>query len=321
MMKTDLLLHTAIITRDGTEPHGSTVMALGTFDGVHIAHKRLIGEAKKLKTRLHAQNLGVWCFEEIPAAILSGKKLMLLTERSEKLRLLFECGADIVVMADFEHYRGMSAEDFVNKTLIAGLECKGAVCGYDHRFGKGGLGNASLLEALIGHENIVILPEMKLDGETVSSTAIRNYLKDGETEKASRMLGRNISFTSPVSEGKKLGRQLGFPTANQIIPDCLSQLKYGVYATKCHVDGRSYIGVSNIGIRPSIDACDDHSLNCETYIFDFDGQLYGKQMTVELCSHLRGEIKFPSLDELARAIEADKQNAAEYFQKNKRRNT
>ncbi len=320
-MKIDLLSHTSIITRNGAEPQGSTVMALGTFDGVHIAHKKLIDEAKKLKKRLHAQNLGVWCFEDIPAAILSGKKLMSLTDRTEKLNLLFESGADIVVMADFEHYRSMSAEDFVNEILIIGLECKGAICGYDHRFGKDGRGNSSLLEALIGDENTVILPEMKLDGETVSSTAIRNHLKNGETEKASRMLGRNISFTSPVLEGKKLGRQLGSPTANQIIPDGLSQLKYGVYATKCHVDGQSYIGVSNIGIRPSIDARDDHKLNCETYIFDFEGRLYGKQMTVELCSHLRDEMKFSSLEELAHAIEADKQNAAKYFCENKRRNS
>ncbi len=310
-----MLLNTEIITRDGIEGHGSTVIALGTFDGVHIAHRRLIDAAKKLKTKLCAQSVGVWCFEEIPAAILSGERIMALTDRAEKLKLLFECGADIVIMADFEHYRSMSAEDFANNTLMTGLACKGAVCGYDHRFGRNGAGDASLLKALFGNENTVILPEMRLNGETVSSTAIRNHLKNGEPEKANRMLGRNISFTSPVLEGKKLGRQLGSPTANQVIPDGLSQLKYGVYATKCLIDGNSFLGVSNIGIRPSIELCDDHRLNCETYIFDFDGQLYGKPMTVELCSHLRDEMRFSSLEELSDAIEQDKKQAAEYFAK------
>lgn len=314
---TDILNKITIYTDKGIEdklPFSSTVLALGTFDGVHIAHRRLIDEAQALRLRLSASAVGAWCFVKSPASFIRGIDILTLTEKEDKIRLLLDAGADFVVCAEFEDFRTMSAEDFVREVLISTLGCIGAVSGYDHRFGHMGRGNSSLLEAIFGKENTVTVPKVTLDGEEVSSTAIREHIKNGEIEIANAMLSRPLSFTSPVLSGKQLGRRLGFPTANQPIPQGLSSIRHGVYATRCiFEDGQSYIGVSNIGVRPSIRSGDDHSVNAETYIIGFDGELYGSMLTLELCAYLREEKKFCSLDELTAAIEQDKNSCIEFF--------
>ena len=317
-MMTDIRKKITVYTDDGKVdklPYTSSVLALGTFDGVHIAHKRLIDEAVRLKSALSADGVGAWCFEKSPASLIKGIDILTLTEKEDKIRLLLEAGADFVVCAKFEDFRTMSAEDFINEVIIKALGCVGTVCGYDHRFGHMGRGNSTLLESIFGKENTITVPKVTLDGEEVSSTAIREHIKAGEIEIANKMLSRPISFSSPVLSGKRLGRRLGFPTANQPIPNGLSAIKYGVYATRCIFDdGQSFIGVSNIGIRPSIESGDDHVLNAETYIIGYDqGELYGRTLTLELCSYLRGEMKFSSLDELGAAIEQDKNSCIEFF--------
>ncbi len=308
-----MLSHITLTARDGISLSGTAVIALGTFDGVHIAHRALIKKAVELKERLGAALVGVWCFDKTPAAFLRGESIMTLSESGEKAVALLDAGADVVITADFEYYRGVCAEDFVNDILKTQLDCIGAVCGFDHRFGHRGLGSTSLLEELFGKENTAVLPKIVLDGETVSSSAIRSHLMRGEVEPANAMLGRALSFTSTVTEGKRLGRALGFPTANQRVTGGLSKLRYGVYATRCRIGEESYIGVSNIGTRPSIDRGDDHELNCETHLLGFSGELYGKEMTVELCSFLRDEQAFSSLDELRAAIGHDKAAVENYF--------
>ena len=314
---TDILNKITVYTDKGIEdklPFSSTVLALGTFDGVHIAHRRLIDEAQALRQRLDASAVGAWCFVKSPAATIRGIDILTLTEKEEKVRLLLDAGADFVVCAKFEDFRTMSAEDFIHEVLISTLGCIGAVSGYDHRFGHMGRGDSSLLEAIFGKENTVTVPKVTLGGEEVSSTAIREHIKSGNIEIANKMLFRTLSFTSPVLSGKQLGRRLGFPTANQPIPEGLSSLRRGVYATRCiFEDGQSYIGVSNIGVRPSIKSGDDHQINAETYIIGFEGELYGRMMTVELCAYLRDEMKFSSLEELVAAIEQDKNNCIEFF--------
>ncbi len=317
-MINDIYSYLTVFSRSGSKlslPLTSTVMALGTFDGVHIAHRALINETRALKERLGAALLGVWCFEKSPAAIIRGEEANTLTDREEKLSLLFECGADVVIMASFEHFRDMSADDFINDILIKGLGALGTVCGYDHRFGHRGLGTPALLADTFGKDRSVTIPEIMLDGETVSSSAIRAYLKSGEIETASAMLGRPLSFSAEVKSGKRLGRTLGFPTANQALPRSLSYLKHGVYATLCYAEDNSYIGISNVGVRPSISEMDDHSLNCETYLIGFEGELYGKSLTLEFCSFLREEMRFSSLGELCEAIKHDKEKALAFFRR------
>jgi riboflavin kinase/FMN adenylyltransferase len=182
-----------------------------------------------------------------------------------------------------------------------------------------GKGTSALLGSIFGKENTITVPKVTLDGEEVSSSAIREHIKAGDIEIATKMLSRPITFASPVLSGKRLGRRLGFPTANQTIPNGFSTLRRGVYATRCIFDdGQSFIGVSNIGIRPSIESGDDHLINAETYIIGYDqGELYGRVLTLELWSYLRDEMKFSSLDELKAAIEQDKSNCIEFFKRQK----
>lgn len=292
----------------------NTVLALGTFDGVHVAHKKLLDSAKDLQKRIGASLVGAWCFEEIPSSFLRGEKQVLITNKRDKVALMLASGLDFVAMGRFADFKDLSADAFISDVLKARLGCVGTVTGYDHRFGCKGLGTSSLLEEKFGKENTVTVPEIKLEGDTVGSSAIRKYLLEGNTEKANSMLGRAFSIKSTVTEGKKLGRKLGFPTANQPFPDNTTPLKRGVYATLCSFgDGKEYMGVTNVGIRPSIKEGDDHALNCETYIINFFDDIYGKEMTLKFCSFLREETKFSTLDELTEAIKKDTEKTLEFF--------
>ena len=282
------------------------VLALGTFDGVHIAHRRLLSDAKVLKDKLHADLVGAWCFEESPAAILKGEKQDLITQKAEKISLLLASGLDFVAMGHFTDFKDLSAEDFINEILKKRLGCIGTVTGYDHRFGHKGLGGSEMLAGSFGKDKTVTVPEIRLDGETVGSSTIRRYLIAGEIEKANLMLGREFSIKSKITEGKKLGRKLGFPTANQTFPDNTVPLRRGVYSTLCSFgDGKDYMGVTDVGTRPSIKEGDDHALNCETHIINFSEDIYGKEMTLKFCKFLREETKFSSLGELTDAIKND----------------
>ena len=296
-------------------PCKSTVLALGTFDGVHVAHKKLLEEAVNLKKSLGAEYAGAWCFSQSPASILRGIDIPALTTLEQKIKLMLDCGIDFVAVGDFQDFCNISADDFINKVLAHHLNCVGAVCGFDHRFGYKGIGNASLLKERLGNDNVIEVSEIKIHGETVSSTAIREKIASGQIADANEMLGRCFELQSPVVHGKKLGREMQFPTANQFFPQDLIVPKHGIYATLCTLeDGRRLIGVSNVGIRPTIsDDKDSHIANCETYICYFSDDIYGQALYVSFCAYLREEKRFSSIDELSEAISKDKDNAIAYF--------
>jgi len=304
-----------ITAKNGNCESATSVLALGTFDGVHIAHKRLIEETIALKSRLSAKSAGAWCFSDSPLSYLTGKSIPCLTETEDKVNILLSLGLDIVAVGEFKCFCDMSAEDFIEDVLKKRLNCIGVVCGFNHRFGKMGRGDAELLKKAFGEDAVVVVPEMKLDGETVSSSAIREHIQEGEIERANELLDRPFSFTSEVMEGKKLGRRLGFPTANQFFPNGLAIPKRGIYATVCTTDvGEQYFGVSNVGVRPTIvDGSDTHIANCETYIHGFTGDIYGKRLTVSFCKYLRPEKKFDTVEALSKQIELDLASALEYF--------
>lgn len=303
-----------IVTKNGADPaRRSSIIALGTFDGVHVAHRSLL-EKTGAMAKMHGCLAGAWCFAQSPAASLGLDPTPSLTTVDEKVALMLDTGIDFVAIGNFDAFREMSAEDFIDNVLKAQLGAVGAVCGFNHRFGSGGLGTPSLLYTHFGNDMLTVIPEMRVDGETVSSSTIRRLIMNGDVGMAERMLGRPFSLTSPVLEGKRLGRRLGFPTVNQIFGVGCVTPKNGIYATLCHIDGKEYVGVSNVGVRPTItDGSDSHALNCETYIIGFSGELYGKLLTVEFHSYLRGEKQFGSTDELRDAIAKDKENAIEYF--------
>jgi riboflavin kinase/FMN adenylyltransferase len=317
-MTIDSNLNFKIMTADG-EVRGidgkSTVMALGTFDGVHVAHARLLEQAIGIRNECGAELCGAWCFSESPAGVLGGFDVPMICTLDERVKIMLDAGLDFVAIGGFTDFCSMSAENFIRDVLVGQLGCVATVCGFNHRFGHRGLGDHALLESFFGKDRAISLDEVTLCGETVSSSAIRRHLADGDIEIANEMLGRHFSLTAEVLSGKKLGRRIGFPTVNQQFPQNSVKPARGIYATVCTTeDGKRYAGVSNVGNRPTItDGSDSHVFNCETYIIDFDGDLYGTALTVEFCAYLRHEKKFDSVEELSRAIDNDKKNALEYF--------
>lgn len=291
------------------------VLALGNFDGVHIAHAALLYSAKELKARIGATHVGVWCFEQNPLEFFSDTPPQRILTKNDKINLFFESGMDFVVVGDFSKIRDLNAEAFANHLLIGELGCIGTVCGYNFKFGKGRMGDPSLLQNTFGKDNCVVVDKIQLDGITVSSTQIREFIRQGDMESAKAFLGKPFFLNAPVTDGKHLGRNMGFPTANQSFPkECIIP-KHGIYATICTTaDGRKYIGVSNVGIRPTItDGTDTHRINCETYIIDFDGDIYGQNLKVEFYKLLREERKFGSVEELCQAISKDAEAAVALF--------
>ena len=308
-----------IVTAEGvvsTLPRGRCVIALGNFDGVHVAHRAIFNEALKLKKRLGASLAGAWCFSELPVNVLGNKKTPMICTLEEKIKRILDTGVDFVAIGNFRELSSVSAEDFVNVILADKLNCIGTVCGFNHRFGHKGLGNCELLREKFGKDGVAVVPEITMFGETVSSTAIREHILNGELEIARAMLGNPIYLSSPVVSGKRLGHALGFPTANQTFPVGVITPKHGIYATLCYTeDGKRHIGVSNVGIRPTItDGSDLHGVNCETYICNFEGDIYGQTLKVEFCTYLREEKKFSSVNELCHQIAIDATNALKIFE-------
>ena len=286
----------------------SCVLALGIFDGVHIAHKELLQRAIALKKRLGAARVGAWCFHSLG-------NTPQICSAIERVDMLIDCGIDFVVVADFSAFRNMTANAFMTSHLRGTLGCIGVVCGFNFRFGQDRLGSPEDLVLEFGEASAAVVDEIKIDGVTVSSSEIRRRISDGDVSFAATLLGRYFSHTSKVSTGKQLGRTIGFPTANQFFEKDSVIPKSGIYATLCTApDGKKYIGVTNIGVRPSIkDGSDSHVLNCETFLCGFEGDLYGKPLRVEFCKRLRDEHGFDSIEQLKDAITRDTESAIKYF--------
>ena len=295
-----------------------TVIALGSFDGVHAAHRKLISEAVALGKKLGAE-VGVWCFSTLPVNSLRQEKVPMLTSLEEKIEILLSLGLDFVAVGDFKALCANSPEDFIENILKKELNCIGCVCGFNHRFGKGGKGTLETLKNAFGEDRTVIIPEFTMLSRTVSSSAIRELVSSGDLESAAAMLTRPHFLKSKVVDGKRLGRRLGFPTANQYFPDGIIVPARGIYATVCTTkDGNRYVGISNVGIRPTVtDGSDSHRVNCETYIHNFSGDIYGEEMKVEFYKYLREEKKFDSVEELKARIALDLENALEFFKDSK----
>lgn len=285
-----------------------TVCALGCFDGVHLGHAAIIAEAKAV-----AQKSGlltaVWSFNEPPRNYFSGQKIKLLTSAHEKSALMCSLGVDLLISADFDaSIASLSAEDFFKDILIDRLNARHLVCGFNYRFGRGGEGDTILLRSLCSEYGIAlsVIPPVMLGDTTVSSSGIRHALEAGDLDMANRLLGRPYSLCEKVVDGQHLGRTLGFPTINQVFDPLKLLPPYGVYASRVCIDGAVRYGITNIGMRPTVGG----TLLCaETHIFDFEGDLYGKLLTVELCVFLRPEQKFDSIDSLSSQVHADIEKA------------
>ncbi len=299
------------------KPPLPSVLCLGNFDGVHLAHTALLREGEVLrKAHLPHGLLGVFTFFTPSYDFLSANQTgrAHLTTLKEKLALFAAAGVDFVCLCHFEDVRALPAEDFL--TLLSHeLGVAGVVCGFNFRFGAGGRGDSALLSSYFDAPRegrfCAVVPPFLLDGEAVSSTRIRGMLSDGRAEDACRHLGRPYALLSRVIHGKHLGRAWGFPTANQrFLPESLIPA-HGVYAVLCHTPEGVFPGVANVGSHPTVDA--SAPVNCETHVMgDFAGDLYGHTVKIEFLCRLRDEMKFDTEDALRSAIAKDAETAKAY---------
>lgn len=277
-----------------------TIYALGFFDGVHIGHAALLRQCRALAER-RGWKAGVVTFGSHPDTLVSGSTPPLINTPRDREKLLRErFSMDTVITLPFDtHMREMPWQDFLD--MLCRRDAVGFVCGEDFRFGCRGLGTAALLESYCEKRGLAaaVVPEQTIDGIRVSSTYIRTRIQSGDMATAVKFLGHPHILTGPVLHGHQLGRRLGIPTANLALPQGLAVPRYGVYACRCLVEGRSYSAVTNVGTRPTVGG---HHITVEPWLLDYDGDLYGKKITLEFLDFLRPEQKFDSLEDLKAAI-------------------
>lgn len=280
------------------------VIALGFFDGVHLGHASLLRMAKQRAGELGLRP-AVLSFDLHPDNLVAGQQVQLINsvqDRRDILRRVYGIG-DVILIHFDEQMMHMPWDAFVEDVLAREYGARHLVCGYDFRFGDKGAGNPERLREKCRALSLGcdVMPRFDLDGITVSSTYIRALLERGEMEEARRFLGHPHCLSGPVVHGRALGRTIGIPTANLLVPENVLVPAFGVYATKVALpDGRERLAVTNVGVRPTVD--DSRTVTVEPWILDYSGDLYGKNIRVDFFRRLRGEKKFSGLEALQQEI-------------------
>lgn len=282
----------------------NTVVTIGNFDGIHKGHIKLIKEAvKEAKTKNYKSV--VFTFENHPMRYFRADSIKHIITNEDKVKIFEDLGVDIVFMIPFDEYMTkISATDFVKTILHEKLKCKMVIVGHDFTFARNKEGNASLLESLGKNYNmkVKVIEPIKIKGRRVSSSYIRNLINDGNVSEIKDFLGRNYFLEGEVIHARKIGRTIGFPTANLKAEDKLIIPKNGIYAVKVYIKNKVYYGATNIGYNPTVNG---KALSIETNIIDFDEEIYGEIIRVEFLDRIRDEKKFNSLDELKSQLRKD----------------
>ena len=279
-------------------------VALGVFDGVHLAHRAILTAA--VSGARAAEATAVACtFDRHPAEVLQPDRAPApITTLEERLGLIAETGVEAVVVLNFtRELASVEPEAFVKEILLGRLRARQVIVGFNHRFGRGARGDARLLEAMAAAHGFQarVVPPMEIEGVPVSSTEIRARLQRGDVARAARFLGRPYAISGTVAAGAGRGRTLGFPTAN-VASDRPLLLPTGVYLGRMTVDGRPWVTVVNVGVRPTFG---ETTLAIEAHLLDFSGDLYGLPVRLEFLERIRDEKRFGSVDELRAQIERD----------------
>ncbi len=293
---------------DLTELYPNIVIALGTFDGVHIGHQSIIRQAIELAEKIHGISM-VFTFSNHPLSVVAPERVPLqIGDNFSKKHVLSGLGVDILVNIPFtKKFAKFSPGDFLDM-LRENYAPKYIVSGPNYTFGYRGKGNVKMLlrEGKIYGFQAEIHPAVYLDGRIVSSTQVRKFLAEGNLTMANEYLGRPFSFSGAVVHGDRRGRLLGFPTANLVIEDSRAMLPNGVYAVKVFLRDSLYDGIANIGTNPTFEGC---KRRLETHIIDFDENIYDSVLQVRFLQKLRDEQKFSSAEYLIRQMHSDLKNA------------
>jgi riboflavin kinase/FMN adenylyltransferase len=287
-----------------------TVLTLGTFDGIHLGHQQIIKRVIECSEENKLRNL-IITFHPHPRKVINPEmQLKLLTTNEEQINILEKLGVQNLFIINFtKEFSQLTPDEFIKNYLVDKIGLSRIVIGYDHHFGKGRGGDVEFLLAAgkkYDFEILQIQPFI-IDDEPVSSTKIRAALETGDISKVNKMLGRYYSFSGVVVEGDKRGRELGYPTANIKLSDEDKMLpQIGIYAVLVEIDGIEYKALLSIGKRPTF--YNDGKVIPEVYIYNFNDDIYGKEIKVNLIQKLRGEEKFNSAEELIRQMNIDKEN-------------
>lgn len=295
----------------------STVITIGTFDGVHVGHRKIL---ERLTNNARALNLKstVLTFFPHPRMVLQkDTDIKLLNTIGEKTKILNDLGLDYLIIHPFtKEFSRLSATEFVRDILVNDLKIKKIIIGYDHRFGRNRNANINDLKAFGSTLEFEVeeIPAQEIDDVSVSSTKIRRALRAGDMKTANKYLGYNYMLTGTVKKGKGLGKQLGFPTANLHIEELYKLIpKNGAYVVKSEIDGSTVHGMMNIGYNPTVagtqERSDGRPESIEIHFFDFDKDLYGKEIQIDILNRLRDEHKFDSVEALKHQLYKDRETS------------
>ena len=286
-----------------------TIVTIGTFDGVHVGHKKILEKIIQNTNNSDYESLVLTFFPHPRTVLQTATEMKQLNTIDEKSNLIEKAGIDNLVIHPFDkEFASLSAEEFVKKVLVDIFNIQKIVIGYDHRFGKNRTADINDLIAFGNQYNFEVeqISAEELNEVAVSSTKIRNALTDGNIELANSFLGYNYAITGMVVQGKQLGRTIGFPTANISINEDYKLIpNSGVYVVECKIENQSYFGMMNIGTNPTVE--DTNKVQkLEVNIFDFDDDIYNETITVSILKRIRSEQKFESVELLKEQLEKDK---------------
>lgn len=281
-------------------------MTIGSFDGVHLGHRQVIMQLTDYAKKTGGTSVVITLWPH-PASVLNpDKEFPLLSTLDEKKQLLESAGIDCLIVLPFtKSFSQIPYPDFVSDYLVKGLNIDTLMVGYDNKVGKNGLGHFAEMERLAQKLNFNIhqLNVLSNNAEPISSTAIRGLLSDGKVSEAAKLLGRNYNLAGKVVHGNHIGTSLGFPTANLEPDPCKFIPGNGVYAIIANIEGQRCYGMLNIGVRPTIDT--EQKKTIEAHLFEYSGNLYGKNLNIEFVQKIRDEQHFASLENLRKQLEAD----------------
>ena len=295
-------------------PTKKTVITIGTFDGVHLGHKKIIEKVVQSAKLENLESLVLTFFPHPRMVLHENSDIKLLNTISEKQELLQNLGLNNLMIHAFDkHFSELLPEEFVLEILIKKLNIQKIIIGYDHRFGKNrsaGIDDLILLSKKYNFE-VEQISAQELNEIAISSTIIRNAISDGNIILANKYLGYNYFFSGKIVQGKQLGRTINFATANIKIEEEYKQIpKTGVYVVKSKIYSKTYFGMMNIGNRPTVDG---KNQTIEVHFFDFDDDIYDQDLTVEVLDFLRDEQKFESVEHLKNQLEKDKLKSLAFF--------
>ncbi len=278
-------------------------VALGFFDGVHIAHKKIIEKAVSY-AKEHGLRPVALTFDLSPAELLKNGFCEYITPNSQKIQIIEALGAEVLMLPLTKELLNMNAEDFIKTYVLEMLNAKYVVCGYNYRFGKDAAGDTDLLKKMGERCGFGVFTERKISvKETdVSSSMVRTLLSKGNVEAAAKLLGRCFEIFGTVEHGRQLGRTLGFPTANVAYPQKTVHLRAGVYKTRVFACGKYYRAITNVGKNPTVGGS---VFRTESYLCGYHGDLYNENIKIEFESFIRPEMTFKSTEELKKQILSD----------------